>query len=313
MAFTRLDAQALGTVFECVFYGAYVVLFILYLVLQHRHNRGFGEPLTLAQILLFSFCTISFCLDIPAAYLIVVPSAKNSNISDKLNLGSITMFATVDYLAQMILLYRCWIIWGRRWIVVAVPGFLALVSLGGGLALAGLDNSPLWSTDQEKILRIFKLTGITAYSISLSVNAITTSLIVTKIILTSRKVRPVLGLNSRRALRITTAMTIESGLLMFALQLIVVALFAREAFAVISSPIVQIFGIVPTLLGIRVVMGSVCVKPAEGAHCMGSVHSGGAAIHSTGPFMSAAGLQSWGTNTEFNGDSHSERAIGTAI
>ncbi|KAF8886019.1 hypothetical protein BD779DRAFT_649015 [Infundibulicybe gibba] len=72
-AFTYLDAQALGTIFECIFYGAYVVLFILYLVLQCRNNRVVDAgPLTLAQILLFGLCTTSFCLDIPAAYFIVV-------------------------------------------------------------------------------------------------------------------------------------------------------------------------------------------------------------------------------------------------
>ncbi|KAF8886018.1 hypothetical protein BD779DRAFT_1532088 [Infundibulicybe gibba] len=199
----------------------------------------------------------------------------------------------------MILLYRCWIIWGRRWLVVVVPGFLALVSLGGGLALAGLGNSPLWGTDREKVILLFRVTGITAYSISLS------------ILVASQEARPVLGFNLHRSLRTTIVMMIESGVLMFALQLVVVLLFAREAFAVISSPMIQIFGIAPTLLCIRVVMGSAYGKTtrAQGE----SDHSGRTSTQTTSPCMSAAGVQSWGTNTRFSDTSNNEGAADNTV
>ncbi|KAF8881437.1 hypothetical protein BD779DRAFT_1010904 [Infundibulicybe gibba] len=160
MAFTFADSQALGIILEGILYGAYVVLFILYLTLWRRNNRGFGGPLALAQILLFGLCTLSLCFDISVTYLgnvcpilacglrslqhnTQVPDVESASsfiTARKLNLGSVSIFAVIDYLAQMILLYRCWIVWDRRWVVVAVPGFLALVTLGGGFALAGLDN-----------------------------------------------------------------------------------------------------------------------------------------------------------------------------
>ncbi|KAF8881450.1 hypothetical protein BD779DRAFT_1545985 [Infundibulicybe gibba] len=69
MTLATSDAIMLGGFLECTFYGVYVVLFILYLVLRRRNNHGVNRPLTLAHILLFSLCTLSFSLDVPWDYL----------------------------------------------------------------------------------------------------------------------------------------------------------------------------------------------------------------------------------------------------
>ncbi|KAF8869127.1 hypothetical protein BD779DRAFT_1682552 [Infundibulicybe gibba] len=309
MTLTSQDLNVLGAMLECIFYGAYVVLFILSLALQRRNNRGFGRPLTLAHILLFGLCTLCFCLDISTDYLIdVVPDVKNLDTSNKLDMSSIVVFAVIDYLAQMTLLYRCWIVWGRRWAIVAIPGFLALVTLGGGFAIAALDNSPLWKTDVEGTYRIYRPIGITTNAISLVVNALTTLIIVTKIFVTSREVRPVLGSNSDRSFRIATAILIESGLLTFAFQLVYVVLFSiqHSAVHIISGLISQIYGITPTLLNIRVVMGSTYDKTTEKMLSLRFAHSGGAATRTTGPSMSAAGIQSRDINVEFDGVPNNE-------
>ncbi|KAF8877526.1 hypothetical protein BD779DRAFT_107704 [Infundibulicybe gibba] len=178
----------------------------------------------------------------------------------------------------MILLYRCWIVWNRRWMVVAVPGFLALASLGWGFALMGLDNSPFWNTDQKKITRLFALTGAIANSVSLVANALTTSLIVIKIFLTSRELR-FFGSDLHRSLRIVTAVVIESGLLMFAFQLAFVILFSFESsvpvLEIISHSLTQIYGITPALLNIRIVTGSTHDKTTEKIYSPRFTHSGG--------------------------------------
>ncbi|KAF8881467.1 hypothetical protein BD779DRAFT_1012161 [Infundibulicybe gibba] len=313
MALTAIGNVILGVVLEGIFYGIYMVLFILYLVLRRRNNRAVGGLLTLAQMLLFGLCTISSCLDITGGYLLVV---NGTAASEKFDLGSMSIYAVVDCLAQMILLYRCWIIWDRRWAIVAVPGFLSLVALGGGLALVGLYNSPLWNTDIEKIVRLFKLTGTTTYSTSLGVNALTTSLIVARIFLTSREVRPVLGSDSHRSLRIAIAMLAESGLLMFTFQLVLVILFScqRSVFGIISGPRAQIYGITPTLLNTRVIMGTAYDKTTEKTRSLRFAHSGGAATQTTGPSMSVAGIQSRrGINAELDDASSNGGAANDAV
>ncbi|KAF8869132.1 hypothetical protein BD779DRAFT_781697 [Infundibulicybe gibba] len=296
---------------ECILYGAYIVLFVQYLVLRHRNNRRPDRLLTLAHILLFCLCTVSFCLDIPSAYLRVVPNLAKplSEVAPKLNLSSMVIFAIIDFLARAILLYRCWIIWDKRWVVVAVPGFLALVALGGGFALAGLRNPFLWG-GKEWAIHAFKSIRIMTNSVSLVVNALTTSLIVTKIFLTSREARSVLSSNLNRPFRIATAMVIESGLLMFAFQLAFIFLFLSPGFEIVSTPTSQIYGITPTLLNIRVIMGSVYDKTtmAEKSRPLRFAHTAGVATHATNPSTSTGIVQLQGTITEPNASNNKKVA-----
>ncbi|KAF8881468.1 hypothetical protein BD779DRAFT_1675417 [Infundibulicybe gibba] len=308
-------AMALGTVLEGILYGVYIVLFVLYLVLRRRRSNSHSVdgPLTLAQILLFCLCTTSLCLDISAEYFLVI--MQDANAADRIALGWLVIFLTIDFLAQMILLYRCWIIWNRRWVVVVAPGLLALVTLGQGFAYVGLTKPSPQSTDTWILSHFMKTIGITAYSISLGVSALTTSLIVTRILLTSWQVRPMLGSNSHRSLRIAAAMLIESGLLMFAFQLAFVVLLSSGSimFNIVSCPTAQIYGITPMLLNIRVMMGAAHVKTTEKMASLRFAHSGGAATRTTGQSTRTAGVQSQGIDTESDDGSSNERAIDDAV
>ncbi|KAF8868865.1 hypothetical protein BD779DRAFT_1682946 [Infundibulicybe gibba] len=332
MTLTPLGAVTLGTILEGMFYGVYMVLFILYLVLRRRNNHRIDEPLTLAQILLFGLCTASLCLDISgpirSSY---VHGVEKKDTAKKVELGSVVTFIMIGYLAQMILvsttyllsviiihpveLYRCWIVWDKRWMIIAVPGFLALVTLGSGLAFAALTNFSLQRTDPEKFGGLIGTVGIMAYSISLGVNALTTSLIVIKILSTSRGVCPARGSNLHRPLRVAAAMLIESGLLMFAFQLVFVILFSSRptTFNIISGPSAQIYGITPTLLNIRIVIGTSYKKTREKTASLRLARSRGAATQTTGPSMGAAGVQSQGINTKFNDASTNDGATVGAV
>ncbi|KAF8881446.1 hypothetical protein BD779DRAFT_1011319 [Infundibulicybe gibba] len=227
-------------------------------------------------------------------------TGQNENAFDKLALGSEVLFSIIDCLAQIILLYRCWIIWDSRWVVVAVPGFLVFVALVGEFALVGLQNTTV------DLVHIFIPIGNATNSVSLVVNALTTALIVTKIFLTAREVRPVLGSNSHRSFRIVTALLIESGLLMFAFQLVFVVLFFRVPFNIISGATTQIYGITPTLLNIRVAMGTAYDKSTEKTRTLRFAHS-------EGPSMSAAGVRSRDINTELDDAANNERATDDAV
>ncbi|KAF8871678.1 hypothetical protein BD779DRAFT_1575513 [Infundibulicybe gibba] len=198
-------------------------------------------------------------------------------------------------------------------------GMSELVSLGQGFAYAGLIKFSLKSVGSGKFGHLSVLIGIAAYSISLGANALTTSLIVTKIFLTSRQVRSVLGPSSDRSIRIATAMLIESGLLMFAFQLVFIVLFSSGTTMVniIFGPTAQRYGITPTLLNIRVMMGTAYDKTTENSTTsLRFAHSGGAATQTTGLSTSAAGVQfkgPRGIDTESDETSSDERATDDAV
>ncbi|KAF8881475.1 hypothetical protein BD779DRAFT_1675421 [Infundibulicybe gibba] len=295
MTLSYPDAAFSGVVIEGIFYGAYAVLFVLYLVLRRHNNHALNEPLTLAQMLLFGLCTVSLCLDVPTGHLLVASITIDIDAANRLQIGSMVIFSIIDYLAQMILLYRCWIIWDKRWVVVAIPGFLALTTLAGGLVLAGLINPTIV---EAYITDIMRPIGIATYSTSLATNALITSLIVTKILLTSQEVRPALGSNSNRSFRIATAMLIESGLLMLAFQLLFIILYQRIEFDIISGATTQIYGITPILLNIRVVMGTAYDKTTEKTYSLRFAHSEGAATQTTDLGMGGVGVQSRGLHVE---------------
>ncbi|KAF8877045.1 hypothetical protein BD779DRAFT_1558871 [Infundibulicybe gibba] len=307
MAIALSAAEILGIIFEGILYGAYAVLFILYMILRRHDNRAVHAPLALAQMLLFGLCTISLCLDIPTAYFFVVPDVKNTDTAFKFDIGSFVIFALADYLAQMILLYRCWIVWGRRWAVVALPGFLALVTLGGGFTQVGL-----FLNSSSRLARLY---GIATYSTSLVVNALTTSLIVTKILLASREARSALGSNLHRSLHVVTAMLIESGILIFASQVAFVVLLSlrHPATDLISYSMTQIYGITPTLLNIRVLMGSTYDETTERTRSLRFARSGGAATQTTGPSTSVAEAQFRGIITELDNASNYKRAADDVV
>jgi len=51
-----------------------------------------------------------------------------------------TVFACCDFIAQFMLIYRCWIIWGCSIRVVIVPSFLAFAFLGPLIDLHSLTD-----------------------------------------------------------------------------------------------------------------------------------------------------------------------------
>ncbi|KAF8881473.1 hypothetical protein BD779DRAFT_1012304 [Infundibulicybe gibba] len=219
---------------------------------------------------------------------------QDADAVGKVGLCWLVIFITIDLMAEMILLYRCWIVWGRRWVIVAVPGFLAFIALGQGFAYAGLVKFSLDSVNfSEKFGGLIAHIGIAAYSISLVVSALTTTLIVTKILLTSRRVHSAPGSNLHRPLRVIAAMLIESGLLMFAFQLVFVVLlsFNPTIVSIVTGSTAQIYGITPSLLNIRVMMGAAYGETTEKMASLRFAHSR-AATHTTGPSMGEARVQS---------------------
>ncbi|KAF8875425.1 hypothetical protein BD779DRAFT_1678229 [Infundibulicybe gibba] len=204
----------------------------------------------------------------------------------------------IDFTAQLMLIYRCWIIWDKRWVVVAVPGSFAFLTLCQGLAYIGLTGIILPNKYSGKRQRSHYITHWT------------------KILLTSRGIHPAQGSsNLHRSLRIIAAMLIESGLLMFTFQLAFVIVFSLRPGIVdiIASPTGQIYGITPTLLNIRVTMGTAYEKTTEKTASLRFAHSERATTQVTGTSISATGVQFRSVGTESDDASNNERVSGDAV
>ncbi|KAF8825505.1 hypothetical protein HHX47_DHR6000114 [Lentinula edodes] len=196
-----------------------------------------------------------------------------AHISDETHLlaGADMIFSISDFCSQLILIYRCYLVWSRNPWVVVLPILISCASVGKllrylfpipnhlclglacGIGLIGLvlTISPNAPQAPAAIVPI----GTAAFSMSLCLNFIVSALIVGRIWY-------ITGLNREiktdSAIRRASAIIIESGLLFLAAQLVFVVLFAikHPAQAIVEPIATQIYGISPTLIIVRVGMGS---------------------------------------------------------
>ncbi|KAF8816970.1 hypothetical protein BYT27DRAFT_7205369 [Phlegmacium glaucopus] len=165
-----------------------------------------------------------------------------------------------DFISQAILIYRCWIIWGRSIRVIFIPSILALTFLATWLAV----NGTFYIVPDEGVDVTYSgyAVSLTSLAISLVVNGVVTGLIVLRILKVYREIRPTfedqtLGIGTKGKIRSIIFIIIESGMVMFTIQTIGVVFFVLRLDAMFT--IIRItqmsYGIAPTIILVRLSMG----------------------------------------------------------
>ncbi|KAJ7228073.1 hypothetical protein C8J57DRAFT_1583587, partial [Mycena rebaudengoi] len=152
-------------------------------------------------------------------------------------------------IADGIIIYRCYVIWGNNWRPVAFPAFAYACTLVGG------------------VLGIIPLSGTSAHVATAAcmttiffTNVLAASLAAGRIWYLSRRIARFLGKNSRKKSMDLTAILLESGLIYPATFLISVGIYLSPTRPTVSVLICiaacyHIVGIVPTLIIVRVGLG----------------------------------------------------------
>ncbi|KAF8808529.1 hypothetical protein BYT27DRAFT_7337756 [Phlegmacium glaucopus] len=257
---TALEATFIGTVLEGLTYGLYCVLFVLYIQVHTRRKRVDRTLLIYPLSTLFVLCTAFFVLDFVEEFLTIMRGQRRQSLVWRLNITTTAIFSFIDFIAQGVLIYRCWVVWNRQVLVIVVPFVLSIISLATSLTLVGelviigktkqFSDTPAWFTP----------VGTLSFSLSLAVNAIFTSLLVFKIIKASLAFRRSCVRNPRgkNDFLPLISMLIESGVVLFVVQLLWVVFFSLDsnAFYLLSGPVPMIYGIVPTMIVVLVGMGN---------------------------------------------------------
>ncbi|KAJ3889894.1 hypothetical protein GG344DRAFT_78365 [Lentinula edodes] len=256
------QATFLGMGFEALAYGIYTLLFFTSLAVLTWRTPALNaskKPMFAATIFMFSLATVHFSLNFNNVYqgLMVKPTA---HISDETHLlaGADMIFSISDFCSQLILVRL--FLFDLSLLSSLVTQSMGdrtpnphLVCITCGIGLIGLvlTISPNAPQAPAAIVPI----GTAAFSMSLCLNFIVSALIVGRIWY-------ITGLNREiktdSAIRRASAIIIESGLLFLAAQLVFVVLFAikHPAQAIVEPIATQIYGISPTLIIVRVGMGS---------------------------------------------------------
>ncbi|KAJ7758027.1 hypothetical protein B0H16DRAFT_658990 [Mycena metata] len=254
------QATFLGFALEALFYGSYLIVFgiAISVLAKHRpatiHTR---KPILAVTCLMFSLCTTHFSLNFNNVYngLMVHP---RPHISEETHLlaGADMLFSITDWCSQLILIYRCYLVWGRNIWIVILPILISLATVSCGLALIGLVLSINPTAPQAPAALV--PVGTAAFALSLVLNLLVSLLIILRIHLTARQNRLHGISHSDSAVARATGIIVESGLLFLAVQFVFVVLFAigHPAQAVLVPVATQVYGISPTLIIVRVWQGA---------------------------------------------------------
>ncbi|KAF8816971.1 hypothetical protein BYT27DRAFT_7205385 [Phlegmacium glaucopus] len=243
-----------GVVLEGFFYGLYSAIFFIYIQHQaskegiHKTRNILLYPISILYIL----STAIFVLDI----ILIMVSTPSLSL---LHAGWI-MIGLCDFISQAILIYRCWIIWGCNIRVIVIPSILALTFLATWLAVNGLFY--IVPAEYADVPYSGYAVSSTSLAISLVVNGVVTGLIVFRILKVYWEIRltfedQTLGIGTKGKIRSIIFIIIESGMAMFTIQTIgvVISVLRLESLSIIVPITPMIYGIAPTIILVRVVMG----------------------------------------------------------
>ncbi|KAF8811341.1 hypothetical protein BYT27DRAFT_7240456 [Phlegmacium glaucopus] len=257
MKLTVADFSAIGVCLEGFLYGLYSGIFVIFL-------RGASKNF-LFYVLCALYALSGVIVVLDAIYVINSTHIPwNPTVFHYLGFMQNTVSGCCDFIAQFILIYRCWIVWGYNIRAVILPSILAFTYLV--IWLAGSGSEHIFSSQFVQPPWGYWMI-LAAIVMSITVNALVTSLIVFKIFKVYHEIKLASGDQGSGAtggskIRTVMFIIIESGMLLLSSQLarVVVTLLlptdaATKAFYIVASIQEMLNGITPTIILVRVSMG----------------------------------------------------------
>ncbi|KAF8477791.1 hypothetical protein DFH94DRAFT_846157 [Russula ochroleuca] len=247
-------AALVGFGCEAFFYGCHTILFALatYLKLNSPDRiSSVKGPLFILSVFLYLSCSTHFTIGFIHFYNALNSTGVKgfSNASNSL-LGASILVVMSNFFGELILIYRCWVLWSKNYWIIFIPSFTVILWMVSACVDFHffLQKTPTSIATSERLSRAM-------FIVSVCENAIVTTLIVVRIWhLSPRSRRDVLGANFPGGTgRAAVAIVIESGLLYLSVQLIYCILFniGHPAQLILVGIALQTYGIAPTLIFIR--------------------------------------------------------------
>ncbi|KAI9453145.1 hypothetical protein BJY52DRAFT_1123814 [Lactarius psammicola] len=261
MAINNDMAALIGFGCESFLYGCYTVLFVVSMYLMHARSRsrsGFNRPIFIISVFLYFSCAAHFALEFNHFHNVLATTGVNGFANEtSVLVGADILISVADFFGQLILIYRCWLLWSRNYWIIVLPSLTSI----GGLACVAVVIHILLSTNPSSPIAPPSLVplGLAGFVLPLCTNVFVTALIAARIwLLSPRKVRDLRGVYFPEGTgRTAIDIVIESGALYLVVQLVFVILFAIQhpAQGIVGVIAVQTYGIAPALIIIRVALG----------------------------------------------------------
>lgn len=267
--FPIAEAQMVGLFMECVAYGMFLVTFGLCIkALLCRRDQLVLKPLRdvhwgmfVVAILMFIFATfdVAFGLrhNLDAFIFYKGPGGPTEEFQD---IGYwVNIMKTVDFVAQTsigdaILIYRCWMVYSKRLLIILLPVAVWVMTLVAGAMMIYVEST----TSQNALLDDPRITPWldTITACTLALNVLVTSLIVWRIWRVKSK-SAAATVNPHRLSRVMRII-LDSGLLYTVCVIIFfgTTLAGSNSQYGVSDVVVQVIGITFNLIIIRVNNGT---------------------------------------------------------
>ncbi|KAI0631205.1 hypothetical protein C8Q77DRAFT_1230388 [Trametes polyzona] len=258
-------AALVGFACESALWGVYGVLFVISLGLLFRRGRkGELNPTVFAiHCLLFLASTTHYAIEFNHFYTTLAssPILPHQCVDGYANetqplVGADILISLCDLLGDAMLIYRCWAMWRGNYWVLVLPVLSAVAGFGCMMQVAHfvVTLSPTAPAPPPAIVPL----TVAGYALPLCTNVMASGLLVLKIWWMTRPAPDAHTLRSTaRLAHSAMAVVVESGLIYLAVQLVLVVLVSlgHPAEGVVGVIAVQIYGIAPTLMVIRVALG----------------------------------------------------------
>ncbi|KAI0317269.1 hypothetical protein OF83DRAFT_1244027 [Amylostereum chailletii] len=173
--------------------------------------------------------------------------------ANDLNVTGVVCYFIMNWLADGLLLYRLFIIWERKLLIVAFPLLMFLTSF----SLSVVDLITLSQPGNSMFTDSAVNFGLLYWSFSISLNVVVTSLIVGRLLFMRRRIAAIAGERHARVYLGISSMLIESAALYSASAIVfLVGYSLRDPLQFAAEPVEVIQGIAPLMIILRVANGN---------------------------------------------------------
>lgn len=264
MALTISKAELIGVFVESLAYGVYLMVFnqCMFVLRKRRSSSRPSGYLIGTAISLFILITAHLVIDILRNMQAFTadeakpnyPTIYYSTFNTWQNILKSTLYVAVTLVSDAFILYRSFILWGRDYLIAAVPFLLFIADIAIGVFW--VYTLSLVVPGENVFADALSVRVKTFYSITLAMNVICTLLIAFKILKIQKVVAPFATSSESSTFRLLPII-VESGSAYSALLVIMIGTYTSNspAMFIILNSMSPIIGIVFSSVIVRVGLG----------------------------------------------------------
>ncbi|EEB92259.1 hypothetical protein MPER_09261 [Moniliophthora perniciosa FA553] len=228
------------------------------LVYYKKRTAGLNVPFLATAVFLYTFCTIRIGIDLGRGIVAFFTFKNNPE-------GPLAFYEDISHwtrilretflVADTLVIYRLYIVWGHNWRITVGPIILLLASSSSGyIAIWEITRV---ASDGTIFAKRVADGAMALFALSMGTNIIVTALIAGRIWYIGHRTSKHLGKQHGAKYSRALAMIVESGALYSASLLILLILFAmkNDAQIILFNSTSQIVEIAPTLIIVRIGLG----------------------------------------------------------